>query len=103
MDEKIDGILQGTKIVLFMKGTPDAPRCGFSEKASKAVKDVVEGEFGYFDVLSDEGVRQRLKERSNWPTYPQLYVDGELVGGCDIIMELAESGGLREELLGSSS
>lgn len=84
-------------------GSPDAPRCGFSRKVVEAL-DAIQQEYGYFDILGDEAVRQGLKAYSNWPTYPQLYVHGELLGGCDIIMEMAHSRELKstiEEMRGS--
>ena len=85
-------------VLLFMKGTPDEPRCGFSAKVVSALRATGVTDFGSFDILSDDAVRQGLKELSNWPTYPQLYVGGELLGGCDIVLELAEAGELREEI-----
>ncbi|KAJ7571704.1 hypothetical protein O6H91_01G173800 [Diphasiastrum complanatum] len=81
--------------MLFMKGNPDEPKCGFSRKVVGALME--EGvEFGSFDILSDEEVRQGLKTFSNWPTYPQLYCSGELLGGGDIVLEMHKSGELRE-------
>ena len=83
--------------MLFMKGTPDVPRCGFSSKVVDALKK--EGiSFGSFDILSDEEVRQGLKTYSNWPTFPQLYYKGELIGGSDIILELYNNGELKSTL-----
>ncbi|GFR41865.1 hypothetical protein Agub_g2646 [Astrephomene gubernaculifera] len=92
--ERIRSLLGGPQpVMLFMKGTPDAPRCGFSRRVVEALK--AEGvEFGSFDILQDEAIRQGLKEYSNWPTYPQLYVRGELVGGCDIVTEMRAAGEL---------
>lgn len=87
--------LIGNGVTLFMKGTPEAPRCGFSSK----LVDILKREkvhFLHFDVLQDEEVRQGLKRFSNWPTFPQLYVKGELVGGLDIVEELASSGELTD-------
>ncbi|KAH7287720.1 hypothetical protein KP509_32G070700 [Ceratopteris richardii] len=81
--------------MLFMKGSPDAPRCGFSRKVVEILKDLGV-EIGSFDILADENVRQGLKTFSNWPTYPQLYVDGEFIGGCDIVTEMHKSGELKE-------
>ncbi|KAL0363368.1 UNVERIFIED_CONTAM: Monothiol glutaredoxin-S17 [Sesamum calycinum] len=79
------------------QGTPDAPRCGFSSKVVNALKE--EGlEFGSFDILTDEEVRQGLKTFSNWPTFPQLYYKGELIGGCDIVLELHNNGKLKVTL-----
>ena len=85
-------------IMLFMKGTPDHPQCGFSAKVVDALRASGSTSFGHFNILEDDEVRQGLKEFSNWPTYPQLYVNGDLVGGCDIIMEMAQSGELKQEL-----
>ena len=80
--------------MLFMKGNPAAPRCGFSRKVAEALSS--EGiNFGSFDILSDEGVRQGLKLYSQWPTYPQVYVQGELLGGCDIVLEMKQGGELK--------
>ncbi|KAK6009549.1 glutaredoxin, partial [Ostertagia ostertagi] len=72
--------------MLFMKGSPDNPKCGFS-KQTVALLNEIGATFGSFDILSDEEVRQGLKTYSNWPTYPQLYLDGELIGGLDVIRE----------------
>jgi len=80
-----------------MKGSPDTPRCGFSRK----IVELLQGEkvaFTSFDILGDEEVRQGLKAYSNWPTYPQLYADGKLLGGLDIVKELHEEGELRDSL-----
>lgn len=98
LEERLDSLVRQSKVMLFMKGTPDAPRCGFSDKAVKALRATNCTDFGSFDILMDEDVRQGLKKKSNWPTYPQLYVNGELVGGCDIILQLAEDGSLADEL-----
>lgn len=87
------------------KGTPDAPRCGFSSKVVGALKDL-DLQFDHFDILQDQDVRQGLKEYSQWPTYPQLYAKGELVGGCDIILEMKQSGELKayiDEKLGKGT
>ncbi|WOK98907.1 monothiol glutaredoxin-S11 [Canna indica] len=92
--ERLKNLVISSLVMLFMKGTPDAPRCGFSSK----VVDVLQKEgisFGYFDILTDEEVRQGLKTFSNWPTYPQLYCKGELIGGCDIVLELHSEGKLK--------
>lgn len=97
LEDHLKNIVNSSPVMLFMKGTPDAPRCGFSSKVVNALKE--EGvEFGSFDILSDEEVRQGLKTFSNWPTYPQLYYKGELVGGCDIVLELQSSGELKSTL-----
>jgi len=86
-------------VILFMKGTPEQPMCGFSARTVAALK-ALEAPFAAVDVLPDPRIRQELSALSNWPTIPQLFVDGELVGGCDIVMEMMESGELAE-LLGA--
>jgi monothiol glutaredoxin len=85
------------KTILFMKGTPDAPACGFSAR-TVAMLQALEAPFAAVDVLPDPRIRQELSAISNWPTIPQLFVGGELVGGCDIITEMYESGELPEVL-----
>ena len=86
------------KVILFMKGTPDAPACGFSAR-TVAVLQSMDVPFAAVDVLPDPRIRQELSAISNWPTIPQLFVDGELVGGCDIVTEMHESGELAEVLV----
>jgi monothiol glutaredoxin len=94
---RIEGLIRSHKVVLFMKGTKQFPACGFSNAVVQILKK--EGvSFETFNILSDPDVRQGLKEYSNWPTYPQLYIDGKFVGGCDIVTELHQSGGLKREL-----
>jgi len=95
--QKLSRLLHIAPVVLFMKGSPDAPRCGFSRQIVDVLKqnDVP---FATFDILSDEDVRQGLKTYSDWPTYPQLYVNGALIGGLDIVKELADGGNLKEQL-----
>lgn len=95
--QTIESLLDQNRVVLFMKGNPQAPMCGFSATAVGIVGSLVP-EFAHFDVLSDEGVRQGIKEFGNWPTIPQLYVDKELVGGSDIIANMANNGELHELL-----
>ena len=97
LDTKLKRLVTQHDVMLFMKGNPDEPRCGFSRKAVGVLKDAGV-EFGTFDILTDEEVRQGLKTFSNWPTYPQLYSKGKLVGGLDIMQELAEGGELRDSL-----
>ena len=92
--QKIDGLVQGSDVLLFMKGTPMFPQCGFSSRAI-AILQHLEVEFGSVDVLQDQEVRQGIKAYSDWPTIPQLYVKGEFVGGSDIMMEMYESGELK--------
>ena len=85
------------QVILFMKGTPDQPACGFSARTVAALQSL-EAPFAAVDVLPDPRIRQELSALSNWPTVPQLFVDGELVGGCDIVMEMYDSGELAETL-----
>lgn len=86
LNARLKSLIESNRVMLFMKGNPDAPRCGFS----RTIVDLLNNNkiaFGSFDIFSDEQVRQGLKEYSNWPTYPQLYLDGELVGGLDVVKE----------------
>ncbi len=92
---RIDAIVKGSDVVLFMKGTPLFPQCGFSSKAV-AILEHLGVEFSSVDVLQDMEVRQGIKEFSDWPTIPQLYVKGEFVGGSDIMMEMFEDGELHQ-------
>ena len=85
------------ELILFMKGTPEAPACGFSAR-TVAVLQALEVPFAAVDVLPDPRIRQELSALSNWPTIPQLFVDGELIGGCDIVMEMYQSGELQQTL-----
>jgi len=82
-------------VVLFMKGTPQMPQCGFSSRAAEALKQCGK-EFAYVNVLLDPEIFQNLPQYANWPTFPQLYVNGELVGGCDITVEMHEKGELQK-------
>jgi monothiol glutaredoxin len=84
-------------VMLFMKGTPEQPRCGFSARVT-AMLNAMEVEYAALDILPDPRIRQELSALSGWPTIPQLFVDGELVGGCDIVTEMFESGELAETL-----
>jgi len=93
--EEIKQLVETNKVVLFMKGSPQAPKCGFSQKASAMLR-AVGADFVSRDVLESEELRQNIKEFSNWPTIPQLYVDGEFIGGCDIMMEMYQDGSLKE-------
>jgi monothiol glutaredoxin len=86
------------RVILFMKGTPEAPACGFSARTVAALQSL-EVPFAAVDVLPDPRIRQELSAISDWPTIPQLFVGGELVGGCDIVMEMHESGELEQALL----
>lgn len=93
--EKIEGLLNSNKVVLFMKGTQSFPMCGFSARACAILQDMGV-QFQDVNVLDDEEIRQGIKEYGNWPTIPQLYVDKKLVGGSDIMMEMYQSGELQE-------
>ncbi|HEX3519917.1 MAG TPA: Grx4 family monothiol glutaredoxin [Solirubrobacteraceae bacterium] len=96
--EAIAEALGEHKVILFMKGTPEAPACGFSAR-TVAILQSLDAPFAAVDVLPDPRIRQELSAISNWPTIPQLFVDGELVGGCDIVTEMYESGELAQALL----
>jgi monothiol glutaredoxin len=92
--EEILSAIDENRVMLFMKGTPDAPRCGFSAQTVRCLQ-LAGAEFAAMDVLPDPRIRQQLSAHSGWPTIPQLFVDGELVGGCDIVTELYETGQLQ--------
>jgi monothiol glutaredoxin len=94
-NSRIADIVGKNDIVLFMKGTPLFPQCGFSSRAI-AILDRLEAKYETVDVLQDQEIRQGIKEYSDWPTIPQLYVKGEFVGGSDIMMEMFESGELKQ-------
>jgi len=95
--EQIENIIQKDRVVLFMKGTPQAPMCGFSSK-TVGLLDSILNDYASVDVLQDQDIREGIKEFGNWPTIPQLYVDGELVGGCDIVSAMFNSCELHEML-----
>ena len=95
--DRIDSLVKANRVLLFMKGSPLFPQCGFSSRAV-AILNHIGTDFESVDVLQDQGVRQGIKAYSDWPTIPQLYVDGEFVGGSDIMMEMYESGELAELL-----
>ncbi len=92
---KIDNYVHGNKVVLFMKGTPQQPQCGFSAKTIAALDSLLP-DYASVDVLEDSEIREGIKVYGNWPTIPQLYIDGELVGGCDIVLNMLNSGELHE-------
>jgi monothiol glutaredoxin len=94
-NERIDELVKGNNVVLFMKGSPLFPQCGFSSKAI-AILDHLNVEYASVDVLQDLEIRQGIKEYSDWPTIPQLYVKGEFLGGSDIMMEMYEAGELQD-------
>ena len=93
----IQQAIQENQVMLFMKGTPDQPACGFSMRSS-AVLNALGVKYAALDILPDPRIRQELSALSNWPTIPQLFVNGELVGGCDIMLEMYEDGSLAEML-----
>ena len=95
--EKIQNLINENNICLFMKGTPDSPQCGFSMAVSNILKHLNINFLGV-NVLEDENLRQGIKDFSDWPTIPQLYVNGKFVGGCDIVKEMFEKGELKELL-----
>ena len=92
---QIESLVSSAPVFLFMKGSPDAPQCGFSSRVIETLRGW-NVPFETFNVLSDEGIRHGIKEYANWPTIPQLYVKGEFVGGCDIIREMHETGELQQ-------
>lgn len=93
INERIQSLVASHPIVLFMKGTPQFPMCGFSSRVVQALK-AVDARFDSVNVLEDPEIRANLPRFSNWPTFPQLFIHGELIGGCDITLELYESGEL---------
>ena len=95
--KKIDDLVQSNDICLFMKGTPEVPQCGFSLAVSNVLKHL-KVNFKGINVLEDNDIRAGIKEYSDWPTIPQLYVKGKFLGGCDIIKEMFEKGELQKEL-----
>lgn len=97
--EKIKQQLASHPIVLYMKGTPDFPQCGFSGRAVHILREC-EADFASYNVLEDSELREGIKQFGNWPTIPQLYINGELIGGSDIMTELFQSGELKEMLAG---
>jgi monothiol glutaredoxin len=97
MREAIQEAIAENPVLLFMKGNPDAPACGFSAR-TVAILQTMGAKFAAVDILPDPRIRQELSALSNWPTIPQLFVDGELVGGCDIVTEMYESGELAQTL-----
>jgi monothiol glutaredoxin len=98
--QRIKDQVTGNRVVLFMKGTPQFPQCGFSALAVQVLNACGVKEFASVNVLADAEIRQGIKEYANWPTIPQLYVNGEFVGGSDIVKEMYESGELQKMLEG---
>lgn len=99
--QKIQSQIENDRVVLYMKGTPLMPQCGFSQKVTLALK-AVGAKFASYNVLEDPMLREGIKQFSNWPTVPQLYVGGEFVGGCDIALAMYESGELEKLIAGGA-
>ena len=97
VQDRIKKLLDENHIMLFMKGNPEEPLCGFSAKVSQ-ILSIAGAPFKHYDVLKDEEIRQGIKDYAKWPTIPQLYIKGEFVGGCDIVQELFETGELQKQL-----
>ena len=95
--ERIQKTIDDNRVVLFMKGTPQFPQCGFSMRTAQALK-ATGVEFHAVDVLAEPEIRQNLPRYSDWPTFPQVFINGELVGGCDIVLDLYQSGELQKML-----
>ena len=98
INDRIKEQVTQNRVVLYMKGTPQFPQCGFSATVAEVLKRCGVTDYASFNVLQDDALRQGIKDYSNWPTIPQLYVDGEFVGGCDIVREMYQSGELQEIL-----
>jgi len=95
--ERIKAQISGNPVILYMKGTPDFPQCGFSASVVKAL-NACHAEYAHVNIFEDEEIHRALPKFNNWPTFPQLYVKGELVGGCDIVLDLHQSGELQKML-----
>lgn len=95
VNERIEQQIRENPVLLYMKGTPQMPMCGFSMRTTEVLKQC-NREFAYVNIIADPAIRESLPKVSDWPTFPQLYIEGELVGGCDITLELAESGELQK-------
>lgn len=95
--DQLKDVIEGNPVVLFMKGSPDFPQCGFSSRTSQALT-ACDVPYISVDVLAEPEVRANLPRYADWPTFPQLFIEGELVGGCDIVMEMYESGALKTQL-----
>ena len=93
--DRIKDQVESNPVIIYMKGTPQMPMCGFSSRASEALKQCNK-EFAYVNIIADPEVHENLPRFSEWPTFPQLFINGELVGGCDIMMELSASGELQK-------
>ena len=102
VQQRIDQLVKNNRVVLFMKGTAQFPMCGFSGRAIQVLKACGVNDLTTVNVLEDEEIRQGIKDYANWPTIPQLYVNGEFVGGSDIMMEMYQAGEL-QQVLGSAA
>ncbi|CAD6880827.1 Glutaredoxin-related protein [Methylomonas albis] len=100
--DRIQAQLASNPVVLYMKGTPDFPQCGFSSRVVQAL-EACNANYAHVNIFEDPELRDALKEYSHWPTYPQLYIKGELVGGCDIVMDLYSKGELTNMLANSGN
>ncbi|RTL29189.1 MAG: Grx4 family monothiol glutaredoxin [Burkholderiales bacterium] len=98
VQQRIDTLVKGHRVVLFMKGTAQFPQCGFSGRAIQILKACGVNDITTVNVLEDEEIRQGIKDYANWPTIPQLYVKGEFIGGSDIMMEMYQAGELQQTL-----
>ena len=97
IQEQLKEVVDGNDVVLFMKGTPDFPQCGFSGATTQILQQTG-AKFASVDVLADNAVREGIKQYSNWPTIPQLYIKGEFIGGSDIVKEMFENGELQQKI-----
>ena len=102
INEVIKEQIEGNTILLYMKGSPSAPQCGFSARTVQALMECGE-RFAYVDILSHPEIRTNLPAYANWPTFPQLWVNGELIGGCDIVTEMFEGGELQQLIKGAAA
>jgi monothiol glutaredoxin len=102
VQQRIDALVKGHRVMLFMKGSAQFPQCGFSGRAVQILKACGASDLHTFNVLEDPDVRQGIKDYAQWPTIPQLYINGEFVGGSDIMMEMYESGELQQLLTASA-
>lgn len=93
--DRIKEQVESNPVIIYMKGTPQFPMCGFSSRAAEAMKQAGV-EFAYVNIIADQEIMQNLPRYADWPTFPQIYIDGELIGGCDITLELAEQGELQK-------
>ena len=102
IEDKIKEQIKDNKILIYMKGSPYEPKCGFSAKTVQALIEC-EAEFSYVDILENQDIRQTLPNISDWPTFPQVYISGELIGGCDIVTEMHDAGELQPLIQNAAS